>query len=402
MTKLERIVNQLNLHQRTGIFQVPEAVENYRGTKIWLKKFRKNHQERPVVIEEEEYTRSGVAVKLKTCQQSIVNEFSHFGLIRPQNSEDFSYKFKHTPEKVSPISIAQVFSWALQSKMQNILVSEQSLKNRSHTIKTPAERVKELYNVYEGVGWFERFKKKQAQIAKTTDAPEIREWRRITRGSLADFFILDAHSERYTLKKLCYAGLVIPVNGRPFQNHSAANLIEPEGFAQLVALLYGKDIKDVLVRREKDEDFAQLSSSFLDRKLIPYLKSSGIDPLSDYQLNEASKIIGVSPGTIRAAIRNGTLNHTEMKEKGKTEIRGIDLAIYCLKDSTKQVFGKEDVCNLLGIEPHQFSVLGFHNSTERNTFSRIHYVLPVYNEVAETARSKLLGEIRWGEYRYAD
>ena len=128
--EMPRIVDELNLEQRTGIFEVPEVIESDTGIKRWRNKLLKTLGEVPLVVQEESYYRWGVRTKLRSSNKFICDKISHYGLLRPLEGSDFSYHVNHR-EPVSTLSIAQFISWVVQKPIEQILFSEEEFHGRT-------------------------------------------------------------------------------------------------------------------------------------------------------------------------------------------------------------------------------------------------------------------------------
>ena len=85
---IERIVDELDVNQRNGIFQVPSSIEKRKGIKNLLKN---NAVETPFVVIDETYYRAGIEAKLRASRGVVINSLCRSGLIRPKESEDFLY-----------------------------------------------------------------------------------------------------------------------------------------------------------------------------------------------------------------------------------------------------------------------------------------------------------------------
>ncbi|MBU3906734.1 MAG: hypothetical protein KKA64_00615 [Nanoarchaeota archaeon] len=389
MKKIERLIDKLNISQREGIFQVPEEVSEDKGVQGWLKRLS-NFEQTPLVVKEETYYQVGIEKKLNTSRRIITEKLSKYGLIRPQGSEDFDYIACAVSEPVSNLSLTQVISYAFNQPIESILVSEDLFSSKEFLEKSPSERVKILFNAYKGSCWFEHFRKKQEQIAKAIkNPPKIMKNQRISRADLGDYFIsrMDS-SNKTTLGKLCDKGFIIPANGS-FKSKSLNNLVDNEGLAQLLSLLYSIDKSEILI---KDDNYTEeLVSSFVSKRLLPYLAKTGIDEKARYTVSQSSHLTGISYRRIYQAVQKGTINN--VSKNSDIKIRGDELVIYALGNRDKLVFREEDVMNLFGVENTRLG-RKYLKPTNHRTYSKHHYVFPLYDEVAKKAKILMLDKSR--------
>ena len=109
----------------------------------------------------------------------------------------------------------------------------------------------------------------------------------------------------------------------------------------------------------------------------------------NYTISEASKLLDIGYNRIRRAAKSGTIRNTTFAG-GNTLIRGIDLAIYALKNTSKTVFTQKDVKDLFGVEEIDFRYLGMQPTT-LGTYSRHHYIFPVYDLISKKAMEIFTG-----------
>lgn len=373
----------INRDQTSGIFRIPEGLCNSLEINR-LKDKTSNFKRKPLVVSEEIYYRQGLEAKLRLSYPSI-RKLSKIGLIRPEKSEQFQYN-EQFKEPVSNLSLAQTISWMFKKPIESILVSEDKFVDESFLNKKPYERVDILFNAYLGCRWFELFRRRQLKIAENVKIPKIKFNQKISKKQLEDLLLITDFKPSGTITRLCEKGFIVPYNGNGFKSKSMYNFIDNKALAKLISLIHEIDLDEIFVK-DKDEIINELAESLAYRKLLNYMSDKGINKHKEYSISEASSITCIRYTILYYAVQRGAIKNTEFKRKD-TKIKGIDLAIYVLKNTNKLVFKKEDICDMFGVKNLNIKDLDMHVS-KRDTYSRHHYVFPIYDMIAEKARNEI-------------
>lgn len=381
MGGLVRIVHELNVKQRRGIFRVPENVQADTGLLNWTERLQQFPL--PLVTAEETYFRGGIQRKLRTSRRIVTDKLSRYGLLRPRESDDFAYGGPTTRAPVSTLSLAQTISWAFQQPIQEILIPERAFSRKEFLQQPPQERVITLFNAYTGCRWMERITKEQKLFSDLVK-PQVKPWQRISRYDLTRWF--GGGMANGAVRKLSEKGMVIP-KGNSWTSKSLHNIVDREALAQLIALFHGVSLDDVLVS-DNDAYLNELAQTFFYNRLIPFMSAHNINVGDTYSIPEAAALLGIPYDRVRRAAQCGTIRNTTFAG-GNTKLHGVDMAIFALKNTAKQVFTKRDVETLFGADRIDFRYLGM-QSTIYGTRSRHHYVFPIYDLIAQKA-VKLFG-----------
>ncbi|MBU0535884.1 MAG: hypothetical protein KKE20_02890 [Nanoarchaeota archaeon] len=380
---LERLVHKLDTEQRTGIFRVPDEIKADYGIKIWTGRKRRDDIPAPIVVEEEEYYRTGARKKIG-AHIEFLNKLCKAGMIRPRDGEDFDYLDIHIVEPVSTLSLAQTISWAFHRPIEDVLVSNKDFKSREFRSMPEEEQISYLFHAYQGAHWFERFLGRQKSITEGLNSPVVRSWQKISRMELSEWFMADS---MYLVKQLIDKGLLIPEN--KIKTHSKVD-VNNVGLARLLSLIHNVPFDQVYLDGN-DPYCADVADDFLSKKLMPYMLSYSIHPDSRYSIKESVRIIHLPYRRLFEAVKSGALKNTRYQKDGKTSISGIDLAIYALRNSDKLSYTLNEVNDLFGVsvEPRRLGM----RMTDKGTYSRHHYVLPAYDYIADKTRSRVMGSV---------
>ncbi|PIN90427.1 hypothetical protein COU57_03510 [Candidatus Pacearchaeota archaeon CG10_big_fil_rev_8_21_14_0_10_32_14] len=372
---LESVIEEININQRKGIFELPKRVKEDVSIKRWFDNVV-SFEEVPVVVREESYNINSVHKKIGMMPYEIARKLTSPGILRHKKRES-------KLNKISQLSLAQLFSWSYQKPIEEILISQDYFKSPEFKRSTPkVERVSFLCNAYEGTRWFENFRK---HVFKISDQPpKIYSWQRISRFDVADLFLI-GNGNKTSLDKLTSLGFLIPKN-KNFQRSSKDNIVDNKSLAQLIACLYDTPLSEVFSHDSSYINY--LSRNYLENKLIPYLKENDIDPLEPYTLKEASEIIKRPFLSIQSAGIKNRIRH--LLEKPYRAL-GIDFAIYTLKETQQFKYTYRDLIKLFGVNKLDLRLLVIKPSKDM-TFSRHHYVYPLYDLVTDKARKIYFNE----------
>lgn len=380
---LERRINQeLNLQQRTGRSHVQLNERPEKFLRELRSKVRQRVHTVPLVVEEERYFREGVSHKLGVSKY-LVNELVRKGLLRYQRA---SFHEGYHREKLSALSLAYVTSWLFETPLERILYSSDNLRKEASLQNSIEERMKILFNAYRGCSWFEYFCLRQRREYPTPPALPVTP--ALRRQQLALLLAGCTHFQRGAIVRLTKAGFIIPYGQRPFQKKSSHNLISTEGVACLLSFVYGANSVSSLFAGREASAWSNLEQLFVQRRLLPYLVSHSILPSRKYLTRVAAQLAGVPSSRLRDAARLGVLRHSTLKHRN-TYAKGIDIALYALKDTQRYNFTARDVAALFGMDSIDYRSFGM-VATRDGKYSRLHYVFPLYDAVAEEVRKKVL------------
>jgi hypothetical protein len=393
---LQRIVRQLEVKQTKGIFSVPDVVKEDPYVGRFREKLLANLDYTPLVVQEETYKRSTISRKLltdKTRSHWPVNRLAHYGVVRPQKGRDFRYG-EFVGEPINTLSLAQLISWIFNEPIENIWLPKSTFEEEDFKKKDVTEQIIILFNAYRGSYYLNHLENNMASHVKKTkmkkeDFPIVREWQGISLRGLLKYFPVCTKS---TINPLFERGLFIPLR-EEFKHGSTLNgMINNIALAQLIALIYDTEIDNILIRTKDDEYLKKLTSTYLTKRLLPFLENNNIDPIADYTVGDAARKIGKGYTVLYRSICTGVVPHTEIDPDG-TRVKGVDLAIYKLKRSEKKSYNERDVCNLFGKRNLDFSHLGMVVTSE-GKISRIWSLFPIYRLISDSARKTLLEEIK--------
>lgn len=388
------IIDLIDLNQERGIFQVPSIIINDIGTKRWLIRFRENpKKERIKVICGESYNLAGVQ-KILGVSSKVTNKLCSLGLLRPKenNFSLFGKGYMVKRKFVSPLSLAQVISFASERPIEEILIDKDFFQKRKFLEQDPKERIKQIFQAFEGVSWFENLKLRvKRNLADQREAIFLRKNDRIRYLDLQDIlgiFHSGWQGEAGALKKIKDLGLIIFQNG--YKPKGPKNFVDTEALAQLISLFSNRHINEILLPVDKTEGY--LTECFYQRRLIPSLNLFRLDPRRLYTISEGAKLLGLKRQTLYNAVKKATVKNAQyLKDKRQWLILGIDLMIYKLRQTQKRSFSQKDIADLFGITVNKVKELRLKVST-KGTFSRHHYVFPLYDRLAEKVRNKALEE----------
>lgn len=318
----------------------------------------------PLVVKEEDYTRSGVRTKLGLSYEAVL-KLAKQGRIRPKNQTNFHYR-ERKPDPVDTQSLAEVISEKYKRPVSEILQTEQALQQREYC--NQAERVTTLYGAYLGCRWFEYFRRKAQREPQRT----IKLWQKPTKSELEQWL----NTTKNTIKKLCQKGFIIPET--VFIPHSKNNYVNIEALAQLLYLIHGIDTKI----EKKNQLLEDLVESYTSQRLVPCLEGKRIKPQQEYTLQETAKILNTYPSQILYA------------KILPEQILGVDIAIHYLKKTWKRTFTTNEVAELFGMKEINFEELGI-RTTPKGTCSRTNYIFPIYDLIASKSRKKILKSPFW-------
>lgn len=387
---LERIVESLDITQTEGVFGVPEKFDNDFGIKRWInsvRRYAEKNEKSLVVYEETSYYRESITKKIK-IGLPLVTRLSKFGFIRPLEGDDFSYTTCRS-EPVDPLSIAQTFSWALNIPIEQILIHEDNKTKRMLRQKANKERMDILFNAYKGCRWFEDFLRRH-KPKENNKIPAVEEWQRISRADLEQFFI-SSNNTNGTIRKLCEKGFLIPAEGSHgiYRSKSLNNIVDNENLAEFISRVFGVDKKEVFTKHKNQfNELEPIVASYLSNRLIPYLNRKRIAPKNAYAIKEAANVTGQKYHRIYWAVKTGALHASRKNENSETSIKGVDLAIYILKETQRKRFTEKSIAWLFGLDllnPITYEM----KVTKNRTYSRHHYVFPFYDEIAGRAKRRL-------------
>lgn len=392
---LQRIVRQLEVKQRKGIFDVPDVAKDDPYVGRFREKLELKLEDTPLVVQEETYYRSTLNRKLLTDQTRThwpVNRLAHYGILRPQTGRDFRYE-NLVGEPLNTLSLAQLISWIFNEPIESIWLPRSTFEEKDFRSKNVTEQIKILFNAYRGSHYLNHLENKMAPHVKKTKEgkealPTVKEWHTISLRRLTEYFPVWTS----TINPLFERSLFIPLH-EEFKHGSSLNgMINNIALAQLIALIYDTEIDNILIRTKDDEYLKKLESTYLTKRLLPFLESNNIDPIAEYTVGDAGRKIGRRYLGFYSTIRAGVVGHTEIDPDG-TRVTGVDLAIYVLKRTDKKSYNERDVSNLFGKRNLDFSHLGM-VVTPEGTISRIWGLFPIYRLISDSARKTLLGEIK--------
>ncbi len=365
----------------------PERVRKRKAIRYWLEYLGESEPEMPLVVEEEHYTRQSVMKKLGPDRDYGVNRNLVIALIREGliKSGNF-HKLENHSQPVSNLSLARTISRAFNKPLEEILFSEEYFSSEEFQKKNPRERVRALFNAYTGAKWFEIFKGRfnSGNNLKIFASQNIR---------LNDLHELlntapyEPGDKRRNLVRLVDKGFIIPTpTNRKFKPFSSRNFVHPEGLTELISRLSGLKTREIIVRT--DSYFDGLVESYLQNRLLPYLLDRSINPEQRYSPQQAAQFLGIQTHVLTERLKKKVLKDINSKSK-KTHLRGVDIAIYALKETNRQIFLESEIANLFGLSAINPEQLGFHASANQ-TYSRHHYVFPLYDRVAKKAKRTLI------------
>lgn len=372
---VEQLVDSLNVRQRKGRFQAPKEVYNDRFLMKWVERIREH--EIPLVVAEEKYYRFGLERKLHAPEQIVRSNLVKYGLLRARDTPEFVHKGPYVKEPVDTLSIAQTISWIYKKPIEKVLVSERELRSPEFRRIALQQRLKTLFNAYTGSNLFEWFRQRQERISQRVHVPPLYPSSRLSRQDLRDWLVVDMP----TIKRLFAMGFL--VSQREFKAKSLNNLVDTVAFAHFFSMLYQRPLNTIL---KQDTHTEALAKQFIQNRLKQYMYEEDISLRGQYKIHDAAFITGRRYGTIYYAAQKGIIPCNF--RGGKTRISGLNLALYALKQSQKQVFSDKDIAQLFGAEIQcmRYDL----KPSERGTYSRVHYVFPLYDKVANEVR-KLRG-----------
>ena len=363
---LESVLEEIDINQSEGIFDVPDRIKTDRLLKRWIDKFIPQSDYIPLVVEDEIYSVHSIQNKLGLTTNEILRKLISSELLR----------YDQRISSISPIntlSLAQIISLGYQKPIEEILLSEEYLQsNEFKSSMSSTQRVRTICNAYEGTRWFENLRK---HVHKVSEKPlTIYSWQRISRHGLMDLFLI-GDGNGTSLRRLTSKGIIISKKQSGFKKSSMDNLIDNLALAELIANLYRVDRKETY---SEDMSYINyLAENFLNNRFSPYIKKRGIKPRKKYTVREASEITGRSTGSLRLGATRKRIHHI-----GKRDIQtlGLDIAIYALKGTQKPKFTLKEFAELFGVDNLDKRKLLINQSPNR-TYSRGHYVFPIYDLV---------------------
>lgn len=391
--KPKTISRKLKKKQKKGIFKVPD-LRNRRIIRGWLE-WVVSSSEVPLVIENEKYTRSSAMKKIGkkgrfSANRNLLIVLNEYRILRSMKKG----VFKEPKELVDTLSLAQTISWKYKIPIQEIHLTQEYLSSRDFKRKSPAERVKILFNGYTGIKWFETFKRRYKDYGEDVDS--VYDWQNIRLRDLSEILGTSEYEPKslnHNLVRLVNIGIVFPKKGKKFRPNNSRNFVHNEGFAQLIACLTDRDFEDVYVR--DDPYFTRLVDRFIVNRVFPFLDHYQIDYNEELTTDEASEILGIKRDSVTGKIEKNVLKNTERNGRYR-KINPIDLAILALKRTDKLSFTADEMSKLFGFNRLQPARLGLRKN-DNNRYSRHHHVFPLYDVVAEEARKLLVSNNSSGE-----
>jgi len=396
MTKSNPITFRLkNITQTQGVFKVPKRVKSKRVIRNWRRGLEELSEQGdldvPLVLETEDYTRQSVMKKLGPNRtynpnRDLVRALMDYRMIRSRNGKRVS----QPRQPILNLSLSQTISGFYGESIENIHLTKEYLQSNDFMEKPPKERVKILFNAYTGARWFETFRERFRTHGKNK---RIYAWHNLRLRDIHEILgcaQYESGDERRNIVKLVNKGMIILQNGT-FKLHGTKNFVNPEGLAELTNLLQEAEGWSSLVKN--DPFFNKLVQNFAKKRLTPYLKEKGVDPLETLTAGQIAKTLGVPVDRIVDKIQKGLIKRVEQNRKKRAKILGVDFAIYACRKTNLLTFTKEDVAELFGYENINPQRLGFHASNH-NTYARHQYVFPLYDKVAEKARQTVFDKWR--------
>ncbi|MDD5340957.1 MAG: hypothetical protein PHC97_00805 [Patescibacteria group bacterium] len=387
---MEIILDMLDIEQRSGIFQVPPSAKRLGAFKSSYgnrNAFKRGIINLPCIIEGERYFRSGIEKRL-VLHYSTVRKLCESGLLRSLTKSKSNGFLPLAKKPISPLSIAQTLSWLLGVPIEEILKNRFVFKSGKFASLTAKERVKILFQAYRGCEWFEKFLTRQEKHLEFLKKKKLMVERPITRSHIEDWFTLGF--DYRICQNLIKNGLIIP-EGR-FKNKSMHNYIDLEAFAQLLSLITGVEYEEIFCQGYSSA-LKAMADKFVVSRLRPFMLEMKIKPSKLFTIAEAGKLLGISYQTLFSALKRGFIkNFPEGQNTAK--ILGVDLAIYGIKHKWGNIliFRQADVLNIFGVQGNvNLRKLGVLSSPE-GTYSKHHYVFPLYDKVAEVAREKYFSD----------
>ncbi len=381
---LEDIAPEVDISQTKGVFYIPEIIRGRRVIRYFLE-FSEDKVEPSIVVLEEKYTRQSVMYKLgpERCYNSnrnLVIALLEYGLLRTDSGE----KPSHQGDAINNLSLAQVISFAYKVPLETILMPKSYFLSEEFLSKNTKERVRILFNAYKGTSWFERFRKK---YKRRKSSQRFNSWHDISLRDLPEILCTsdyEPHNPGGNLTKLLKSGLLIPKN--KFKRSSLRNFVDIEALIELVSLTTGKSISELTI---KDYYIDRVVESYMDNRLLPYLKKNSLKPDQRISLKAARLLTGIGTDELVKRLRIKLPTNRRRFYSQDIDIYAFDLAAYELKNSYLQSFGEQDVAFLFGMKKMDLERCGL-RPNKNGRYARHQRVFPFYDKVAAIARKKIL------------
>lgn len=370
----------LRISQSAGYFFVPENIKERRVIRYWLDNLC--IEKVPLVVEEENYIRESAMIKLVPgknygVQRNVVQALQEYRLIRPESGSRF---FDRT--LLSNLSLAQTISWAFESPIEEVLLSEEYLQSIDFKRKDPRERVRTLFNAYSGAHWFERFRKK---YKRRRSNQKFNPWHNISLRDLPEMLCTsgyEPHDPNGNLTKLVNAGLIIPKTR--FRRFSSRNFVDVEALIELASLSTERP-REKLTNRDAYINY--IARKFIEERLIPHIRKTDLRLDEDVTLKKARQRTGKDSEVLCKVLRIKP-NRTKRFYSSVTMMKGIDLALYELKDRKTLVFTRNEAARLFGMENIDLERCNIHPNSN-GTYPRNQRIFPFYDSVGEVVKRML-------------
>ena len=359
----------------------PSVVDRTAAIHTWIRTMRK-HTKALLVVHNGLYPPHTLAQKLYTSKKMIEHLMELKQLRLRENTKEYA---RWTP--LDPRSIAELLSAIYRKPLSEIFVEETRYNPEKHAYE-PREHIRKLWRAYAGDHWFETFKAIQQEkiTAGAVKLPLLCEWHLIPRATISKIIQV---SQR-TLKELDERGFLIPKEGT-FTSRSLYNIVDTKALAQLFALLEDKPLSKKLRYTVLDSTFSRIRAHLINKRLVPYLQRHTIDPYKEYTIPQLEMKTGIDESTLRSWIYTlkafPTTDVPFQGERTRVAVKGIDVALYALREEGKKQLTTKEVAGLFGITESQVDVLRL-PLTEEGVYGAQQYVYPLYNVFASDIRKR--------------
>lgn len=380
---LEEIISKADMSQEKGIFYIPKDIKKRRVIRYFLK-YAEKQPECPLVVLEEKYTRQSIIHKLskKRCfnsNRNLVKAFLEYKLLRTPSNEEPDYQ----GAPIDNLSLAQVISYAYQVPIENVFLSKSYFSSSKFKSQNRKQKIKTLVNSYTGASWFERFKRKYKRRKRNQ---RFTTWHNIPLSDLPRLLCTsdyEPNDPAGNLTKLVMNNFIIPRD--KFKRFSSRNFIDVYALIELASQVTGK-CKEKLTNHDPYINY--IARKFIYEKLIPHIRKTNLKLGENITLETARYRTGMDSDVLCRALKIKPNKAKRFYSKG-TKIPAIDLALYELKNTHAQVFGKSDIARLFGMDDLDLERCNLHPN-KNGTYNRIQRVFPFYDSVSIIVKEMLI------------
>ncbi|MEK6928804.1 MAG: hypothetical protein AABW65_02535 [Nanoarchaeota archaeon] len=140
--------------------------------------------------------------------------------------------------------------------------------------------------------------------------------------------------------------------------------------------------------------FQDITMTFINSRVLPYLKDNKLQPVRDYTLHELHEQLEIPENRLRSYISTpGRLPSTSVSYGKRTRkvVKGIDIALHQLKGERKKHYTAQEVAVLFNISASQVEKLRL-PPLRNGGYATQQFVYPIYDNIAIAARKRFIKE----------